>query len=176
MITLKDFMEAVNYRITEGSDYTWNCFGDRAYRLDSWDGEQEGVTIGIVFDTNTQVVYQMEAHDYSGRRSYRWTHPDYRKAHDAETAERMGSDYKEFAYDEVPYTELDVAEDMLKKAHAIARYEPYDTRVQVPFDFEDHELFQLMKMAHERDITLNKMIEEILNEAINRAKVDTEIK
>lgn len=174
MITLKDFMETVNYRITEGSDYGWNCFGSNAYRLDSWDGDQEGVSIGIVIDTHTQVVCQMESHDYSGRRSYRWTHPDYRQAHDDETSQRMGSDHKEFAYDDVPYTELEVAEDMLAKSRAIARYEPYDTRIQVPMDLEDSELFRLMKLAHEQDITLNQMVERILARAIEneKSKVD----
>ena len=174
MITLKDFMETVNYRITEGSDYGWNCFGSNAYRLDSWDGDQEGVSIGILFDTKTQVVYQMESHDYSGQRSYRWTHPDYRQAHNNEASQRMGSDHKEFAYDDVPYIELEVAEDMLAKSRAIARYETYDTRVQVPMDLEDSELFRLMKLAHEQDITLNQMVERILARAIEdeKSKVD----
>ena len=54
MITLKEWMEIVNYRITEGSDFTWSCYGDNAYCLDSWDGDQNGSSFTIIFDTKTQ--------------------------------------------------------------------------------------------------------------------------
>lgn len=170
MITIRDFMECVNYRITEGSDYCWNSFGPKAYRLDSWDGEHEGVSVGIIFDTETQVVYQMEAHDYTGKKSYRWTHPDFVDKYKKEFKSKLGNDLKDMAYDEVPYTDLDVAKDMLQKATAIVRYQPYDTRIQVPIELDDSELFHLMKLAHERDITLNQMVEEILNETIKKEK------
>lgn len=170
MITIRDFMECVNYRITEGSDYGWSSFGPKAYRLDSWDGDQEGVTVGIIFDTETQLVYQMEAHDYTGRRSYRWTHPDYIDAYKKEAKEKLRSEYRDMAYDEVPYTELDVAKDILSKARAMIRYEPYDTRVQVPIELDDTEIFYLMKLAHEKDITLNQLVEQLLNEVIKKEK------
>ena len=41
MITLKEWMELVDYRITEGSDYCWSCYGPDAYSLDSWNGDQD---------------------------------------------------------------------------------------------------------------------------------------
>jgi hypothetical protein len=34
MISLKEWMELVDYRITEGSDYGWNCYGHDAHMLD----------------------------------------------------------------------------------------------------------------------------------------------
>jgi hypothetical protein len=165
MITIKDFMEAVEYRITEGSEYCWNSFGPNAYRLESWNGEQDGHTVSILFDTKTQTVYQMEAHDYKAERSYRWTHPDYLTAYRDECKQHSNND---MAYDDVKFTELDVHEDMLKKANAIVRGEEYDTRVTVPVDLNDDELFTLMKLAHERDVTLNKLIEDILQKVIDR--------
>ena len=39
MITLKDFMEVVDYRVTEGSEFTWTCFGPAAYTLSAWNGD-----------------------------------------------------------------------------------------------------------------------------------------
>jgi predicted HicB family RNase H-like nuclease len=36
----------------------------------------------------------------------------------------------------------------------------------VPIELPDDELFQLMRMAHERDITLNQLVEEALRLAI----------
>lgn len=169
MITIKDFMEVVGYRITEGSDYGWNCYGHNAYQLDSWNGNQDGYSIGIVFDTDTQVVYQMDAHDYKNSRAYRWIHPDYKKKNDQETLERMVD--ADEAWDDVRYVDLEVADDMLEKARAIASDLDYDTRVSVPIDLDDSELLHLALAAHKEDVTLNQYIGKILEQAVkNHAK------
>ena len=167
MITIQNFMETVNYRITEGSDYLWKCFGDHAYRLDSWDGEHDnGVSVSMVFDRQTQVVYQMDSHDYGPQRSYRWTHPDHVAAHRQEVVEKLGSVDRDVAYDDVKFVEITEARDMLEKSQSIVNHKPYDTRVQVPIDLYDDELFRLMKMAHEQDITLNQLVEQIIARVI----------
>jgi hypothetical protein len=175
MITIRDYMESINYRITEGSDYCWQSFGPDAYRLESWSGEQDGTSVGIVFDTRTQVVYQMEAHDYSAEHSYRWTHPDYQTAFREESQQKLSKESLDVAWDNVKFTDLEVAEDMIIKASAIVRGQPYDTRVQVPVELNDSELFQLMKIAHERDITLNQLVEQILTEVIKKEQVSQSI-
>jgi hypothetical protein len=41
-----------------------------------------------------------------------------------------------------------------------------DTRQEVEIDLDNEDWFQLMKMAHERDITLNQMVEHVLREQI----------
>lgn len=164
VITLKDFMQTVDYRITEGSDYCWECFGSNAYRLDSWNGDQDGHSVSVVFDTRTQVVYQMSAYDYTNQRAYRWTNPDWRDVHDEES-EHRGVDANQ-AWDDVNYVDLDVEEDFLEKAQAIVNEEEYDTRVQIPVDFSDEELLTYMKMAHDRDMTFNEFVEEALRSAI----------
>jgi predicted DNA-binding ribbon-helix-helix protein len=43
-----------------------------------------------------------------------------------------------------------------------------DNRVDVPIELGDEEWYSLMKMAHERDSTLNQLVEEILTLEINR--------
>lgn len=164
MITMRDFMETVDYRITEGSEYGWACYGPNAYQLDSWNGDQDGHSIGIVFDIVTQVIYQMEAHDYKNNRAYRWFHPDFKKKYEAETKKRMID--QDEAWDDVKYTELDVVEDMLEKARAIVDSRDYDTRVRIPIELSDQELMVLFKMAHERDMTFNDFVEEVLTEAL----------
>lgn len=47
-----------------------------------------------------------------------------------------------------------------------------DNRVEVEIDLEDHEILALAMEAHKRDITLNKMIEIILQEVIDKHKVN----
>lgn len=172
MITIKDFMEVVNYKITEGSDYLWTSFGHNAYRLDSWTGYLNGAgpeySIGIIFDTKSQVVYQFEAHDYDKERSYRWTNPEFLEEFRKESNSKLDEEHRDFAYDQVKFVELEVAEDIIEKAGAIVNGKEYDTRVKVPIDLDDAEVFQLMKLAHERDITLNKLVEEILIKVIEK--------
>ena len=171
MITLKHFMEAVDYKITEGSDYGWQCYGPNAYRLDSWNQDHEGHSVSIVFDTRTHVVYEASAYDYQRNRAYRLINPDFKFGHDNEAAGR-GVDSNQ-AWDNVAYIDLDVDEDFLEKAHAIVLGEDYDTRVQVPVDFTDEELLTYMKLAHERDLTFNQLVEEALREAIAEHRENT---
>lgn len=172
MITLKQFMETCGYRITEGSDYGWQCFGYNAYRLDSWNGDQNGHTLSIVFDTKTQAVYQVEAFDYKREHAYRMTNTEFKAAFDAECENR---DVLDMAWERdngtpVKYVDIDVVEDFLEKAWAICNDQDYDTRVKVPVEFTDEELLKYMKMAHDLDITFNQLVERALREAIDQAE------
>jgi hypothetical protein len=173
MITLKDFMEIVDYRITEGSDYQWACFGPTAYRLDSWNGEQDGHTVSVLFDTHSQEVYQVEAFDYSNERAYRMTNSKYKDLFKEECQHRdvMDVAWQRDDGTDVEYVDLDVVEDFVEKARAIVTGEDYDTRVKVPVDFSDEELLTYMKMAHERDMTFNAFVEMALRAAIDEIKL-----
>lgn len=167
MITLKQWMELVNYRITEGSEYGWQCYGSNAYQIDSWNGEQDGHSFTITFDTKTQEVYEAQAHDYANNRAYRLINADYAKKNKKE-AKRRGVSRRE-AWDDVDYVDLEIDEDWLSKAQAIFAGEEYDTRVTVPLDIEDELVFEMMKQAHEKDITLNQYVEQILQQVIDKA-------
>lgn len=173
MITLKDFMETIDYKITEGSEYCWQCFGPNAYRLDSWNQDHNGHTVSILFDTRTHVVYETNAYDYKHNRAYRLINPIYKSAHENEAAER-GVEINQ-AWDEVDYVDLETAEDFLEKARAIVSGEDYDTRVQIEVNFDDAELLEYMKIAHDRDITFNKLVEIALQEAIDQHRMLNEI-
>jgi hypothetical protein len=169
MITLKDFMETVDYRITEGSSYCWDCFGPNAYQLDTWNGDHNGHSISVVFDTKYQTVYQIAAHDYKNNRSYRWTHPDSRDEYQTEVKNR---DIDDVAWDNVNYIDLDISDDFLVKARAIVLGEDYDTRIDVPLILPNDQLFELMKLAHQRDLTLNQLVEDILTKIIDTHETD----
>lgn len=173
MITLRNFMEVTDYRVTEGNQYMWNCYGPDAYALSYWNQDQDGHTIEIVFDRKTQLVYEFEAHDYRNDRSYRWIHPLWVDAHAKESKDRGIDD--NYAYDDVKLIEIEVAEDILEKAQAIINGEDYDTRVQIPLNLHDDVLFDMMKLAHERDITLNELVEQVLEQAIDLEKGKDEL-
>ncbi len=167
MITIEDFVKAIDYKITGGAPYTWTCFGSDARWLES---DTEDYSVSMVFDTTTQVVYCAEVHDYDKKRSYRIFNPSFKDAHDSES-DKMHVD-KSNAYDGVKFTDLETDEDWLEKASAIVKGESYDNRIQVPLTLSDDEMFRLMKLAHENDITLNKMVERILQTVIDKEKAN----
>jgi len=167
MLTLKEFFEVTNYRISEGSDYGWECYGPNAYRLDAWNGDQNGHSHSIVFDTKTQEVYEVTSYDYRNNRAYRLMNPDFTKKHKKEAKLRQ-VDYKE-AFDNVDYVDLEVDDDWIQKALSIESGETdYDTRVQVPLTLDRDQMFEMMQMAHERDMTLNQFVEMVLRQEIER--------
>lgn len=155
-------MEVVEYRITETSPYLWECYGPNALTMDSWNGgyDEDGYSVSVVFDTKDQTVYEMTAYDYIRDRAYRLINPTYAKAH-ADECESRGID--DMAWDDVPYVELDVKEDILEKAAAMVAGEDYDTRVMIALEFSDEDLLKYMKMAHEQGITFNEFVEQALS-------------
>jgi hypothetical protein len=173
MLTVKEWMELVEYRITEGDSYGWSCFGDKAFSLSAWNGDQDGWSMNMVFDTDTQTVYTVEVCDYARDRAYRVINPDYKIVHDRE-AQHRGENARQ-AWDDVNYIDLEDDDDFIQKGLAIKADEDYDTRVSVPLTVPDDVLFELMKRAHDRDITLNKMVEEILLEAIENTRIDGDL-
>jgi hypothetical protein len=167
MLTLKDFMEAVNYRITESSAYCWHCYGSNAFTMDSWDGNHEGHSVSVTFDTKTQEVYSMEAYDYQRERAYRLINPAYLQAFTDEVKARGLNDE---AWDGIQYTTLETDEDMLAKMRAIVAGEDYDTRVKVPVEMDEADLMKLFKLAHEADVTFNEFVGALLHDVLTNEK------
>jgi hypothetical protein len=170
MITIKEWMELTDYKITEGSDYGWGCYGPNSYTLDSWNGVHGagGYSFSITFSTKSQKVYEVSMCDYTNDRAYRMINTKFQEKHRKE-AEARGVNLNE-AWDDVDYIELDVLDDFIQKALAIRAGESYDTRVQVQVDFSDEDLLQYMKIAHERDITFNELVEDALRHAIEEVE------
>jgi len=175
MVSMKEWMELIDYKITEGGVYGWSCYGSNAYRLDSWNGVhgKGGYSFSIVFSTEkAQTVYEVSAYDYTNERAYRIINPDYAAQHSKEAQSR--DVLANQAWDDVNYIDLDVDDDFFQKALAIRDGEDYDTRVQVPVDFSDEDLLKYMKLAHERDITFNELVIQALTEALELQKINPE--
>jgi hypothetical protein len=167
---MKEWMELVDYRITEGSDFCWQCYGHDAYHLDSWNGihDKGGFSFCIIFDTKNQTVYEVQVHDYTNQRAYRMINPDFKKKMKKE-AKRRDTNRNE-AWDDVDYVDLEVDDDFIQKCLSIKAGEKYDNRVTVPLTLSDEEVFELMKMAHARDMTLNLFVEDMLREYIKQVE------
>ena len=174
MISLKEWMELVDYRITEGNEYGWSCYGSNSHSLSMWNGVhgKGGYSSNIIFDNKDQTVYEVEFCDYTHDRAYRMINADFKKAYEKESQKREVSPNE--AWDGVQYTDLEVDDDFVQKALAIKSGEDYDTRISVPVDFTDEELLKYMKLAHEQDITFNQFIEKAIRAAIDDYERDPE--
>jgi hypothetical protein len=171
MITLKEWMELVDYRITGGSEFQWQCYGTLAQTIDS-DGVKHSVS--IVFDRGDQLVYEVTVCDYVNNRAYRIIDPNFKFGHDDEAAGRDVPANQ--AWDDVLYTDLETDEDFMTKARAIIAREPYDTRISIPINLPDDEMLVLMTMAHEQDMTFNDFVEDIIRKTLAdiEARADVE--
>lgn len=167
MTTLKDFLEAVNFKITGGSEYGWDCFGPNARYLDCSDSDSNDGTYSInaVFDSKTQEIYQLEMWDYVNHREYRWIDSFYRPDFEAECGEK-GINTNE-SLDGNKFIDVEVPEDIFEKINSMVLGKEYDTRIKVPVDFSDEDLLKYMKLAHEMDITFNELVERAIKAAID---------
>lgn len=166
MITLKDYLTAIDYKITGGSEFQWDCFGSNARYLDCNDSEfgNGKYSINAIFDGSDQTVYVIEAWDYLNEREYRWINPEYKSSYEHEC--RLKEIDPNESEEGKRYIDLDVEEDVIEKITAIVLGKPYDSRIKVPVDFSDEELLKYMKLAHEMDITFNQLVEDALRHAI----------
>ena len=176
MLNMREWMDLVDYRITEGSKYGWSCYGPNSYVLDSWNGRHDdgGYSFGIVFSTKSQKVYEVSVYDYTNDRAYRMINPNNVEKHRKE-AESRGSNLNE-AYAGVEYVDLEVDDDFIQKCLAIISGEDYDTGVLVSIDLPDDLLLDAALEAHKRNITLNGYINMALRSLIEAVDSDKIIK
>jgi len=171
---LQDINEITNHRITEGSEYGWNCYPNARYLS----YESDFAYVSVLYSTKTQEIYEADVtiktvnwfDENKDMRPYRWLNPEFKDAMIAEAKSRKVKWKK--AWDDVKWIDLETEEDFLEKAKAIFNGEDFDKRVQVPIDLEDDIMLKLCMEAHKRDITLNQMVEEILKELIEKKKQD----
>jgi len=161
---LKDVNESLDHRISGGSEYGWKCYGENARYLDY---ESDYATGSCVFDTKTHEVYEASVElKESEQRPYRWLNPLFKHVMYEEALYRTVD--ADQAWDDVKWIDLETSEDFLEKANSMFNGKEFDTRVSVPLDLSNDELFAMMKLAHEKDITLNQLMVEILQAVIDK--------
>jgi hypothetical protein len=166
-MNLSKINEALDHRITSGSEYGWKCYGENARYLDY---ESEYAHVSVIYSILTQEVYSAEVSlkEYGDSdRPYRWLNPSFKDAmYDEAKSRKVDADQ---AWDDIKWIDLETEEDYLEKATAIFNGLDFDTRIIVPINLPSSELLSLMTLAHEKDITFNQLVVELL-EAVIRNK------
>lgn len=163
---LADWLAITDGQVTEGSEFSWTCYGNRAYSMSYWNGfhGEAELSTHVVYDRDTFDVFETDVFDGNKNKAYVWRCPGYATAYKQE----LNANSPGYECD-WPEIELESVEDYTEKATAIMNGEEYDDRVKVPLNLDKDELFNLMTAAHERDITLNELIAEALLKAIDVA-------
>jgi|LakMenEpi03Aug12_release.lakeMendotaPanAssembly.Ray.scaffolds.fasta_scaffold132584_2 hypothetical protein len=169
-----DLNEAFDHKISGGDNYLWDCWENARFL----EYRSDYAYVSAVFNTETQEVYEVNVSVDTDTwdpdiRPYRWLNPEYKQDY-LDEAESRNID-PEQAWDDIKWIDLESADDFLEKALAIFNGDDsFDKRIQVPLDLNEDEILKIALMAHKRDITLNKMVEEIIQLAIDKHKEDNE--
>lgn len=114
-IDVSDWMEAIDYHITEGFEWEWECFGENVVELNSWDGDHSGFSTEIVFNNKTKHIYQVSLCDFGKDKAWQYIDPKYRDAYMEEAAKWSGERANvawesetngDVIYDDVPLEEM----------------------------------------------------------------------
>jgi len=169
-MTLQQWMEATRFRITEGSEFGWRCYGSKAYNLSSWSGcNDTGYSADIIFDCETQTVYEFSLVDYRTNEHYRWIKPQYREAYLAECVQRDIRPNENWSDKDI--VDLPQEQDLLDRYKTVINEimgHSDQSRETVDIDIDDDVFFEMAIMAHKRDITINSMVEQILREELQK--------
>ena len=164
-MNLSNINKVFSHRIVSGAEYHWDCYGPNTRYLDF---ESEYAHGSALYDTVTLEVYEANVNDKADNYRYRWLNPQTVDSY-IDECKAKGIDYKN-AWDSCEWVDLDLEEDFLEKARAVFEGKPFDNRIQVPLELEDDVFLELAKQAHSRDITINKMVELVLQHAIDEHK------
>lgn len=164
---IEKWMKAVQFNVSEGWTYGWDCFSKDTHALSATSNDWEST---LIFDRTTKEVFLCEVLDMKNARSYRYFFTEeHQKAHKA-YIERLSRAFKDVDYNDKPWITLDVEEDFFDKLTAIVKGEEYDARVEMPLNLTDEEFLLVAKQAHQLDITINQYIERVLTLAVTELK------
>jgi len=117
-ITIKEFVTAIKFNLGDGFEFLWDCYGRNAYSI-GWMKSDGTATASIIYDINSQTVYQMEVWDETNNRVYRWIHPKYKKAHSKEARQRGIND--RIAIDKIRFEDITPAKIMARLKEVYSR-------------------------------------------------------
>lgn len=162
-----EIAEVIDYRISGSSEFLYNCYGEKSPRYFDFIDIKNRPIGSFVADKEGK-VYEITVEVPERKLCYRWVDKEYIQAMQDEHLGK-GVDFN-FAWDDVPYTNLTLEDDILEKAEAITQAIEFDERVIMTNDLTDNDFLKIARMAHERDITFNEMVSKILGAVVQAHK------
>lgn len=167
MMNLKEANNALDHKIVGGSEHLWNCYPNARFL----DFESDYAHASVIFNTENQMVYCAEISSKDDDSVlYRWLNPITKDDYLNEC--KINGINPNTAWDNVNWYDLELYTDWCTKANAIMNNKAFDKRIEVPLDLDNDLLLELALQAHKRDITINKMVEHILQTVINHTSTE----
>lgn len=87
---LMNFLKAVKYKITDGFEFQWKCFGSNSFCVGrEFSRNNKFVySASCVFDTRTQLIYEVTFWDYKKEETFRWIKKSFLKSYKSECCKR----------------------------------------------------------------------------------------
>ena len=165
---MKQFLVACGHEITDGTPYQWKSYGPKARFINC---DNDFASCYIIFDTVTQVIFEIAVQSETETANYRWINPDFLEAYRAEAKKKKiawdnPGDPTEADFEEGRWRLTDTTEDITDKAYAIRNGIPYDPRVVMTL-YLDNEVIAIAALrAHESGMLLNDYIVNLLTHGI----------
>lgn len=175
-MNIKDVFEAFDYKISFGSDFEWFCWPDaKTVDFSKSISEYSAVYGSVTYHpSRSYLIYEVTLEGIGDNDVYRWVNPRYSDSYFSEYQSR-GLD-PDISHDDVRWINLSETEILEKVREFFGNTEQVtdhvdvdntvDNRVDVELDLDDDVFMKLALEAHNRDITLNEMVELILKQAI----------
>lgn len=157
MIYLNNILQLIEFKITGGTEFLWNCFGTNARYLDSDNSEY---SISCIFDSVTQEVYKIQFYVNNSKDlmdNCFWLNPAYRQNFLDESESRNVDPYS--LDEDIAIYEFMNLHDFITHIRNRVGIEEMET---ISLDLEDDLLISLTKLAQERNVTLDVLIQNIL--------------
>lgn len=169
---LSEIVKAANYKIKEGCEFLWDCYGENSRTLDFGGDDAESV-VSCVFDSGKDIVFQVEIYSKDGK-VYRWVDPEYQETLKNEFQNR-GLSY-DYAYDDVMWFDLEHTNDVFIKTKQIIETGICDDKVTILLEIQSQEDYdKLQQLSIQKGINIKDVVAEFLEahckEHLNKQKM-----
>lgn len=105
---IQNYLEVLDYKISDGSKFLWNCFGENCYILTWRETEYDWeYTSSVYFDTITKEVYMMELFDEKENKCHYWLNSKFIDAYEQDCI-RRGVSRVPKGYEDLLYFHSDI--------------------------------------------------------------------
>lgn len=156
---IQKIFETVGYRIEQSNPFLYQCFGMDNPRIYDYVNIDEETAGNFTADINGR-VYEVIAEIPEIGVCYRWVDPEFRDSAFRESLNR-GLD-PSIAWDNIKFTEVFSEDSILVKVNAICNKIHFNNLGLQPTEISDAYFLKVAKMAAERDVTFNKMVEILI--------------
>ena len=115
---LTDILGPLGWRITDGGEHGWNCYGEGCRSIELGDDHRDGLYIYLVFDPKTLRVFEVTGHgpiyELTENNPWRWIDAEYQSSFRNECTRRRIKWQQ--AWDDVMYSEVN-DEDLIRLIH-----------------------------------------------------------